>query len=217
MASSETGQIRVIWRPVFLLPREARRILVEAADADSDRRYGIWRPSLLVGGTVALFALLFLGGSGLTASNIFITETVPATPLRVLLLLIAGCIGILFFFFAIRILAKRLGHSRYYLYLGDEWLVERNLWHVSIIPASDLVYAWGRREFRTRGADLEYESLVWRDGNGSLKVYDLHDHYWHGAGHGRQVASSWNLIRKQYRIGGPPAGFGAGKMHRKET
>lgn len=217
MVSSGTRPIRVVWRPVFLLPRGARRILAEALAVESDRRFGTWRPSLLVGGTIALFALLFLGGAGLTAWNMFVLEIVPATALRVLVCVIAGVVGILFFIFALRILAKRLSPSSYYLCLGDAWLVERNFWHVTIIPAEDLVYAWGRREFSTRGADLEYESIVWRDEHGEMHVYDLHDHYWHGNGHGRQVASSWSLIRKHYRVGGPPAGFGSGRLHRKDT
>ena len=147
----------------------------------------------------------FIGGAVGAAWNMFGLEAVPATPLRVLLTLIVGAVGLLFLVFALRILAKRLFHARYYLYLGDRWLVERNFWHATIIPVSRLEYAWGRREFRTRGADLEYESIAWKGADGTLRVYDLKDHYWHGKGHGHAAVTSWTLIRRQYGIGGPPA------------
>ena len=205
MASSGTVDEQVIWRPVVVLSRQSRRILAEAAAADSSRRMGVYRPSLTIGGTIALVSLLFIGGAVVTAWNMFGLEAVPATPLRVLLTLIVGAVGLLFFVFALRILAKRLFHARYYLYLGDRWLVERNFWHATIIPVSRLEYAWGRREFCTRGADLEYESIAWKGSDGLLRVYDLKDHYWHGKGHGHAAVTSWTLIRRQYGIGGPPA------------
>lgn len=205
MASSGTVDEQVIWRPVVVLSRQSRRILAEAAAADSSRRMGVYRPSLTIGGTIVLVSLLFIGGAVVTAWNMFGLEAVPATPLRVLLTLIVGAVGLLFLVFALRILAKRLFHARYYLYLGDRWLVERNFWHATIIPVSRLEYAWGRREFRTRGADLEYESIAWKGADGTLRVYDLKDHYWHGKGHGHAAVTSWTLIRRQYGIGGPPA------------
>jgi hypothetical protein len=202
--------MQIIWRPVLLLSRQAKLILKQSAKADPARRMGVYRPSRIIGGTIALLSLLFLAGSLISAWNIFVARIVPPTPLRILVIGFLFSLGVLFFFFALRVLVKWFFHSRYYLYLGDEWLVERNFWSATILPVSSLTHSWRRREIRIRGTDIEFESIMWKGHDGELYAYDLRDHYWHHDQHEQRTRQAASLICSRYGICRPPTGLNAG-------
>ena len=141
------------------------------------------------------------------AFSMFIRETVPATPLRLVLGGVFLALGLVFLYHALRLGWKHVRHRRCYLHLHPEYLLERSAGHVTLIPRERLLFVWGRRELRLRGADLTWDSIGWRGPDGATQVYDLKDHYWPAGARPGSAPHDWRLIRRFYALGGPPPGF----------
>ena len=197
----------LIWRSTLFMPRTVRRLVRDAVPAHADSVYRVHRPSLLVVLALFVVGVLMAGGALFVANNMFINRSVPPTPLRLILVALFFGLGLVFLLFALRIGSKRLLHRKCHLLLHPDCLLERNAWRVTLIPRERLLFAWGRRELRLRGADLTYDAIGWRDADGETRVYDLKDHYWPAENRHRAMPHDWNLIRQVYRLGGPPPGF----------
>jgi hypothetical protein len=181
-------------------------VSLNSVDSRQDRnKYQANPASLQAGISLTLMGVVFLFTAGFIADVLFIQHAVSLYGLKIIGMVLFAFLGAVFLYMGIQVLAKRIFRNRLYLYLHRDFLFERNLNRVTVIPRQNMVHAYERRQYRDRKSDLYFDTIVYRDAEGRERIYDLKDHYFPVGGLREQTGHD-NLhaaIRSFFKIGKP--------------
>ena len=196
----------LIDKSVSGLPDEAKAELRLVDLDNSGGKYSISPPSRTLTAAVLLVALLLWTAGGASAYKLWLSGGHRTGVLMIIFLIVFFVFGLFAFIPAVRMWLKRMRRERYYLYCGENFIIERFPGRVTVIPESKIRYAFERHNTgKNRSGELYFDSIVYIRG-GKEHLYDLQDHYFlHPEKRRSRHDNLYRIIRRKYSVAEPPA------------